>query len=138
VRCPFGRVSLSSPPMAKTREIRKRIKAVKNIQRITKTMQMIATAKFKTALDRATATKPYSEKVRELVSEVAAGARGIENPLFRSPDPVTGRELLLVLTSDRGLCGAYNSNVLKAAMGYLQESEADVRLETVGKKGVNF
>lgn len=124
--------------MAQIREIKKRIKAVANIRRITNTMQMIATARFKSALDRATATKPYTEKVRALVGELAASAGSISHYLFEAPTPSPNRELVLVLTSDRGLCGAYNSNVLRTATTYLRSVERETRLEVVGKKGVMF
>lgn len=124
--------------MAQIREIKKRIKAVGNIQRITNTMQMIATARFKSAMDRATATKPYTEKVRALVEELAANASDIQHPLFESPDPSPNRELVLVLTSNRGLCGAYNSNVLRTAFQHLRAATREIELEVVGKKGLAF
>jgi F-type H+-transporting ATPase subunit gamma len=95
--------------MAQTREIKKRMTAVNTIQRITKTMQMIATAKFTAALNRAQQTRPYSEKVRQIVAEIATGSE-IEHPLITGPSSPRKRELLLVITSDRGLCGAYNGN----------------------------
>ncbi len=124
--------------MAQIREIKKRIKAVGNIQRITKTMQMIATARFKSALDRTSATKPYTEKVRSLVTELATNAGNIEHPLFNSPDPSPGKELVLVLTSQRGLCGAFNSSVLRKAMKYIRRLDDQAVLEVVGKKGLGF
>lgn len=124
--------------MAKTREIKKRIKAVRNIQRITKTMQMIATARFKSSLDRALATKPYTEKVQELVGELAANAGDIEHPLFKAPAESSGRELVLVLTSNRGLCGAYNSNVLRVAINHIRAIKGNAVIEVVGKKGAAF
>lgn len=133
--------------MAKTREIKKRIKAVGNIRRITKTMQMIATAKFAAAQARATATKPYTEGVFELVTELGATAGDVSHPLITGPTGAqagaakTAPELLLILTSDRGLCGAYNGSVLRAAMqafeGKARGSEL-VQVELVGKKGVAF
>lgn len=130
--------------MAKTREIKKRIKAVGNIRRITKTMQMIATAKFAASQQRATASKPYTEALFGLVADLAGnttGADGASHPLFGSSDgKVTGKPLTLVITSDRGLCGAYNSNVLRKAMAHLRENpEAKAGfVELVGKKGAAF
>lgn len=124
--------------MAQLREIKKRIKAVRNIQRITRTMQMIATAKFKSSLDRAQATKPYTRKIGELVAEVAANAGEVKHPLFESPTPPVGRELLLVISSDRGLCGAYNSNVLRTAVTHLRGINGQADLEVVGRKGAVF
>jgi len=127
--------------MAQLRELKGRIKAVGNIKRITRTMQMIATAKFQAAVRRATETKPYTEKVAELVGELAAaaGSSGLDHPLLQAPDPATGRELLLVLTSNRGLCGAYNANVLRLADRQLTDNpQTTYDLHAVGKKAVGF
>src|SRR5271156_2505733 len=102
--------------MAKARAILKRRKAVRNIKKITKTMQMIATAKFQKALKRAVATKPYTRKVRELVGEVAANITDIDHPLLRpAKQQGGGKTVLVVLTSNRGLAGAYNGSVLRAS-----------------------
>lgn len=128
--------------MAKTREIRGRIKAVGNIQRITKTMQMIATARFQASQRRATASQPYTRKIAELVGELAASATSGSNfthPLLKAPDPAVGRELLLVLTSNRGLCGGYNGNLLRTAVAYLRDhTDRQIEVEVVGKKGQNY
>lgn len=128
--------------MAKVREIKTRIKAVGNIERITQTMKMIATARFQASQRRAVAAQPYTRKIRELVGELAAsavGAGSFSHPLLSAPDPGAGRELLLVLTSNRGLCGGYNGNVLRTATGYLrQDSETQIDLEVVGKKGLAY
>lgn len=129
--------------MGKTREIKKRIKAVGNIRRITKTMQMIATSKFARAQGRATATKPYTEGVFELVTELAATAGNVSHPLIAGVPGATKRgakELTLILTSDRGLCGPYNGSILRTAMAHLRESREarEGEIELVGKKGVNF
>jgi F-type H+-transporting ATPase subunit gamma len=126
--------------MAKTREIKKRIKAVGNIRRITKTMQMIATSKFARAQQRALATKPYTEGIFGLVTELAATAGNISHPLIVSPAKNSGKELTLIITSDRGLCGPYNSSVLRTAAAHLRATPAakDGEIELVGKKGVSF
>ena len=129
--------------MAKARQILKRRKAVKNIRKITKTMQMIATAKFQKSLKRATGTKPYTEKVRELVAELAASVGDVEHPLLRNPtdSEKTGKIALLVIVANRGLCGAYNGNVLRAAKRFHADQTAggrDVELYINGKKGVSF
>ncbi len=91
--------------MAKARAIVKRRKAVRNIKKITKTMQMIATAKFQKSLKRAVGTKPYSLKVRELVRELASSVGNVDHPLLRRPtdETRTNRVALVVLTSNRGL-----------------------------------
>src|ERR1051326_4587341 len=107
--------------MAKARAIVKRRKAVRNIKKITKTMQMIATAKFQKSLKRAVGTKAYTLKVRELVRELAASVGGnVQHPLLRkvTDENRTGRVALLVITSNRGLVGAYNGSILRAAMAF--------------------
>jgi F-type H+-transporting ATPase subunit gamma len=130
--------------MAKARAIVKRRKAVRNIRKITKTMQMIATAKFQKSLKRAVGTKPFTTKVRELVGELAATVQGeVDHPLLRVPDATTrtNRVSLLVITSNRGLAGAYNGNVLRAAMAFIRQQEAEgksIDLYTAGKKGVTY
>ena len=132
--------------MAKARAILKRRKAVRNIKKITKTMQMIATAKFQKSLKRATGTKPYTLKVRELVRELAESVGNVEHPLLRRPTadsqpPAAGRSALVVVTSNRGLAGAYNPNVLKVAQTFLKEEDAagrGVDLYVNGKKGMSF
>ncbi|MCE9592397.1 MAG: ATP synthase F1 subunit gamma [Planctomycetes bacterium] len=124
--------------MAKTREIKRRIRAVGNIKRITKTMQMIATARFQAAFRRASAAQPYTRKIAELVGELAATASAggtISHPLLKSDKPATGRKLLLVIASNRGLCGGYNANILRVATAFLRDNkEAQIDLEIVGKK----
>jgi F-type H+-transporting ATPase subunit gamma len=131
--------------MAKTREIKGRMKAVGNIQRITKTMQMIATARFTAAMRRATASRPYSEKIAELVGEVAAagGRRGAEHPLLKSPDPAADRELVLLITSNRGLCGGYNASLIRRFTSYLAErpdwrAGERIQVELVGRKAAGW
>src|SRR5205814_4069454 len=113
--------------MAKARAIVKRRKAVRNIRKITKTMQMIATAKFQKSLKRAVGTKPYTLKVRELVSELAATVGNVKHPLLRRPsdEDRTNRIAVLVLTSNRGLAGAYNGSVLRAASAFMRQQEAE-------------
>ena len=129
--------------MAKARAIVKRRKAIRNIRKITKTMQMIATAQFQKSLRRAVASKPYSLKVRELVQELAASVGDVEHPLLRQPtDADRKRKIALaVITSNRGLAGAYNGNVLRAANVFIREQVAAgnaIDLYVAGKKGISF
>jgi F-type H+-transporting ATPase subunit gamma len=128
--------------MAKARAIVKRRKAVRNIRKITKTMQMIATAKFQKSLRRAVATKPYAMKVRELVKELASSVGNVEHPLLRRPteDDRTNRIAVLVITSNRGLAGAYNGNVIRAASHFIRAQESagkSIDLYITGKKGAS-
>jgi F-type H+-transporting ATPase subunit gamma len=129
--------------MAKARAIVKRRKAVRNIRKITKTMQMIATAKFQKSLKRAVGAKLYSLKVRELVKELAANVGEIDHPLLRRPtDADRKRKIaLVVLTSNRGLAGAYNGTVLRAANHFIREQVAAgnaIDLYVAGKKGIAY
>ena len=130
--------------MANTREIKRRIKAVANIQRITKTMQMIATARFQATLRMVTQSQAYAQKIGELVGELALTlggnqAQSIQHPLLRRGGTGGGRQLVLVITSQRGLCGGYNASVLRAAMAFLKQHDAQpIDLEVVGKKGIAY
>ncbi|MBX3355506.1 MAG: ATP synthase F1 subunit gamma [Phycisphaeraceae bacterium] len=127
--------------MANLRQIKKRMVAVRTIQRITKTMQMIATAKFTAAMARAKASRPYVDRIRAMVGEVAEAAGEVNHPLLEAPRTSSGNDLVLVIASDRGLCGAYNGHVLKTAMGEVKRIRAagrTVQLETSGKKSVAF
>ncbi|MCA9294098.1 MAG: ATP synthase F1 subunit gamma [Phycisphaerales bacterium] len=126
--------------MAKARELKKRQKAVGNIKRITRTMQMIATSKFARAQGRATQSKPYSEGIFELVTELARRAGNIDHPLVSGPSggvPKTAKPLVLVVTSDRGLCGPYNGSIIRTAMRHLREIGFDnCIVEVAGRKGL--
>ena len=126
--------------MANRRVLIKRRKAVRNIRKITRTMQLIATARFQAAMNRATATKPYSQKLAELVADLSQAADGARHPLMRAGEKAK-RAAMLVISSNRGLCGGYNGNVLRAAIAHLNESgssgiETDVQM--VGKKGISY
>lgn len=122
--------------MAKARQIVKRRKAVTNIRKITKTMQLIATARFQQAFNRAVASRPYTNKITQLVNELSAATAGtIEHKLMQQ-NPAAPKDLLLVLTSNRGLCGGYNAGVLRKAAAHLQaHHDRPTELHVVGKKG---
>jgi F-type H+-transporting ATPase subunit gamma len=126
--------------MAGTRDIKGRIKAVGNIERITRTMQLIATARFQSMQKRATEAQAYTQRISEVVSELAAslGETGeVSNPLLSAPKPAVGKHLILVISSNRGLCGGYNANLLRTAMKQIKASDA-IDLEVVGKKASGF
>ncbi len=126
--------------MAKARAIVKRRKSVQNIRKITRTMELIATARFKKALDRATEAEAYTRKIAEIVADLGATATDFKHPLLESrPEPK--RSLLLVLSSNRGLAGGYNGNVVRAATRRIQDDAADsiaTTIEVAGKRGINF
>jgi len=126
--------------MAKARAIVKRRKSVQNIRKITRTMELIATARFKKALDRATAAEAYTRKIAELVADLGATAQEASHPLLEVRAPAK-KSLLLMLTSNRGLAGGYNGNVIRVATRTLQDYATDrvaTRLEVSGKRGIAF
>src|SRR5436305_3513785 len=124
--------------MANRRVLVKRRKAVRNIRKITRTMQLIATARFQAAYNRAVATKPYTEKLAEMVADLSRAAGSVDHPLLHTHEGVP-RSALVVLTSDRGLAGGYNANVLRAATAHIDQQRAqgiDPEVHMVGKKGI--
>jgi F-type H+-transporting ATPase subunit gamma len=131
--------------MAKARAIVKRRKAVRNIRKITKTMQMISTAKFQKSLKRAVGSKPYMLTLREVAQEVVknAGEDVSQHPLLRQPGDLkeSNKVAIVVVTSNRGLAGAYNGQVLRTGFAFAREHLArrsQVELYVAGKKGNNF
>jgi F-type H+-transporting ATPase subunit gamma len=126
--------------MAKAKEILKRRKAVQSTVRITRTMEMISTARFKKAYDRAIATRPYRNKLTDMLQVLAPACEGITHPLLeRRPDPK--RVSVLVVTANRGLCGGYNSSVLRLAQEYAtgwRDRDVNVDLHVSGKRGISF
>jgi len=125
--------------MANLRTLVKRRKAVRNIRKITKTMELIATARFKKALDRATEAEAYTRKIAELAADLSKNAGEVSHPLL-AVRPVK-KTLILVLTSNRGLCGGYNGSVLREAIVVVRKltaSEAPFDLEVSGKRGQAF
>ncbi|MEM7262230.1 MAG: ATP synthase F1 subunit gamma, partial [Planctomycetota bacterium] len=128
--------------MATSRELRNKINSVKNTKKITRTMEMIATAKSVVCQKRIEAVQPYANKVAELLEDLKqAGAGGDEAstkfPLLRVPSKIQ-REVLIVLTANRGLCGGYNTNTLKLAENHLDQRAregVEVEVHMVGKKG---
>ncbi len=125
--------------MAKARAILKRRKAVQNICKITRTMQLIATARFQKAFSRTVAGKPYTQKIREMVSNLARYTT-VEHPLIRVA-PEIKNVALLIISSNRGLAGGYNSNVLQQAQMFIEDQKSQgrgVHLDVVGKKGLAY
>jgi F-type H+-transporting ATPase subunit gamma len=125
--------------MANRRVLVKRRKSVRNIRKITRTMQLIATARFQAAFSRAVASRPYTEKLAELVADLSRAAGDVDHPLLKTHDEVK-RSAVVVITADRGLAGGYNANVLRTAVSHLDQQAAqgmtnDVHM--VGKKGIS-
>jgi F-type H+-transporting ATPase subunit gamma len=125
--------------MANLRSLVKRRKAVRNIRKITKTMELIATARFKKALDRATEAEAYTRKIAELAADLSQNAGEVSHPLL-AQRPVK-KSLLLVITSNRGLCGGYNGSVIREAnhrVRDLHSTNQPFDLEVSGKRGMAF
>lgn len=125
--------------MANLRVLVKRRKAVRNIRKITKTMELIATARFKKALDRATEAEAYTRKIAELAADLSKNAGDVTHPLLATR-PVK-KTVVLVITANRGLCGGYNGSVLREALPLTRQltaSGAPFDLEVSGKRGIAF
>src|SRR5579875_1794586 len=126
--------------MAKARAIIKRRKSIENIRKITRTMELIATNRFRKALNRATEAEAFTRKIAELVADLGETTAEARHPLLERRDPIR-RSLMLVLTSNRGLAGAYNGNVLRVANARLLDNQTagiETTLEVAGKRGINF
>lgn len=125
--------------MAKARALDRRRKSIRSIRKITRTMELISTAQFKRAMDRATAATAYTRRITALVSHLAHGGLEVSHPLLR-PRPEPKRAVLLVLSANRGLCAGYNGNVVRLANARLHElrnAVPEVRLEVAGKRGIS-
>jgi F-type H+-transporting ATPase subunit gamma len=126
--------------MANTRAIVKRRKAIRNIRKITRTMELIATARFKKAMDRASEAEAYTRKIAELAADLSASAANLTHPLLEKRDEIK-TEVLLVLCSNRGLCGGYNGAILRGATQQLQRDRTEgvaCNLELSGKRAIAF
>lgn len=121
--------------MAGTKEIKRRIKSIKNTKKITKAMELVAASKMKRAVSNTLASRLYAEYSWEVLTSIRANVEEMNHPLF------TEREvkniLLILITSNRGLCGAYNAQVIKKAIGLLKTENANIDIVSVGKKGDN-
>ncbi|HXI21000.1 MAG TPA: ATP synthase F1 subunit gamma [Gemmatimonadales bacterium] len=123
--------------MATLRDIRRRIRSVESTQKITRAMKLVAAAKLRRAQDRILAARPYAVKMAELLGSLVARAEGESHPLLVRRPPTHKR--LVVITADKGLCGAFNSNILRASLAFLREQgDTSITLVVVGKKGRDF
>lgn len=125
-------------------DLRRRIRSVKNTQQITRAMKIVSAARLRRAQDRVTASRPYSKGFGEVLEQIADSVRGAEADGFQHPlleQREESRILVFVITSDRGLCGAYNANLIKNARRFIDEkvqAGISVDLHTVGRKGDEF
>lgn len=126
--------------MAKGRELKGRIKSVENTRKITRTMEMVAASKMKRAQDRVTAARPYASVLGEVISSLYSPELAERFPLLRQPEQVK-RAAVVLLTSNRGLAGAFNSNLIKEARNLIARLDAEgveVELHIVGRKGLGY
>ncbi|HEV8402734.1 MAG TPA: ATP synthase F1 subunit gamma [Candidatus Limnocylindrales bacterium] len=119
--------------MASQRDIRRRIGSVKNIKQITRAMQFVAASKLKRAQDATLAARPYSEKLDEVLADLAAVLGGEDHPLLA--EPASTRRLIVLITTDRPLSGPLNTNIVRFVSRDIVENPGDVALITVGRKG---
>lgn len=123
--------------MATMREIRTRIRTVKNIQKITRAMKLVAAARLRRAQERVSAARPYAERMESMMRQLASAGATASHPLLQVREEK--KIAVVVITSDRGLCGSYNTNLLRTAMQFLKQRDADsVQLVLVGRKGQQF
>ena len=123
--------------MSSLRALRRRIKSVQNTQQITKAMEMVAAAKLRRAQLRATASRPYAAKITAMLDNLASAASELDHPLFKARE--VRRVALVLVTSDGGLCGAYNSTLVRAAEQRLRAAEpGSIQLVLVGRKGRDY
>ena len=125
--------------MANARALDKRRKSIRNIRKITRTMELIATARYKKAMDRAHAVTAYTDRLSQIVSSLSAAGTEVDHPLLQPREnPKAVR--VLVLSSNRGLCGGYNAGILRAAVPRihdLKETIGNVSVDVSGKRGIN-
>lgn len=126
--------------MAKGRELKGRIRSFENTRKITRTMEMVATSKMKRAQDRVVAARPYAAALRDVIASLYSADLAERFPLLRQP-PTVRRAAVLVLTSNRGLAGAFNANLIREARTQIERLEregVEVVLHVVGRKGVGY
>ena len=127
--------------MASGKEIRTKIKSVQNTRKITKAMEMVAASKMRKAQERMKAARPYGEKIRRLAANLSHANSEYKHPFLRKAAEVK-RVGLIIITTDKGLCGGLNTNVLRIALNNLREWEGkgckDIRVSAIGSKGLGF
>jgi F-type H+-transporting ATPase subunit gamma len=119
--------------MPSTRDIRRRIRGVKNIKQVTRAMNMIAAARLRRAQSKAESARPYAERLREILQDVLASGVGVKHPLLAKREPKS--IAIVLISSDRGLCGAFNAGIIREVEQFIAKQTVRVSLITVGKKG---
>ncbi len=123
--------------MAGTKEIKRRIKSVKNTKKITKAMELVAASKMKRAVASTLASRLYAEYSWDILASIAKNVEDLDHPLFneREKKDIKGKVLFVLITSNRGLCGAYNAQVIKKAISLLKNKNVTIDVVSIGKKG---
>lgn len=128
--------------MAKgSKEIRRRIRSVRNTQQITKAMKMVAAARLRKSEGRTQASRPYTDTLRQVMARLSGASAEVDHPFLRHIAPDVPRVMLVLFTSDKGLCGSFNTSLLKKAEEFIREQRAlgrEVVLVTVGRKGQQY
>jgi len=131
--------------MAKSRQLKGRIRSVRNTRKITRTMELVSTSKLKRAQDRVIAARPYAEALRDTLGDLLTPELADQFPLLRPPKPISqggpSRAAVILITSNRGLCGSFNANLIKEARRRIEQRESagyTVDLYAVGKKGAGY
>ncbi len=127
--------------MAKTRELRRRIRSVEKTRQITKTMEMVATSRLKRTQDRVVAARPYAAALADLIGSLYDPTLEEGFPILRHPVGPPRKTALLLITSNRGLCGSFNANLIREARQHIATLEArgtEVELHGVGRKGIGY
>jgi F-type H+-transporting ATPase subunit gamma len=120
-------------------DLRRRIRAVKSTQQITKAMKMISASKLRRAQDRVIGARPYARQMERVLNSVASRVDPLLHPLLTEPgEGAESKVLLIVVTADKGLCGGFNTNIIKAASGFINSAGSPVTLGLVGRKGRDF
>src|SRR5665213_1265595 len=120
-------------------DLRRRVRAVKNTQQITKAMKMVAASKLRRAQERMSNARPYAQQMQRVLASLASRVDPSVHPLLaaREPGP-DSRTLVIVVTADKGLCGSFNTNIIKAGGAFIAESRQVCTLGLVGRKGRDF
>lgn len=126
--------------MASSREIRRRIKGVKKIQQITRAMKMVATVKFKRAFQSLISARPYANKIDEIISDLASRIEDAHHPFMfkQKENGKSGINILVVITADKGLCGSFNSNIIRKTINILKENKDGWTLFIIGRKARDY
>ena len=126
--------------MAKGRELKRRIKTVENTRKITRTMELVATSRMKRAQDRVTAARPYARALGDVIAGLYSPDLADRFPLLRQPERAR-KAAVILLTSNRGLCGGFNANLIREARGLLRklrDQGTEIELHVVGRKGIGY